>query len=65
MAAGAGSLGVTLGGAAIYHGQEETRPLLGCGPAPTADDIDRARRLVRRSLLLWLAGFFLIGVLHA
>jgi adenosylcobinamide-phosphate synthase len=65
MAAGAGSLGVLLGGAAIYHGREEIRPLLGAGPAPAAADLDRAISLIRRSLWLWLAVFFLIGFLHA
>lgn len=65
MAAGAGSLGVLLGGAAIYHGQEEIRPPLGAGPAPVAKDLERAISLIRRSLWLWLAVFFLIGFLHA
>lgn len=65
MASGAGSLGVLLGGAAIYHGEEEIRPPLGAGPAPRASDLGRAIRLIRRSLWLWLAAFFVIGFLHA
>lgn len=65
MAAGAGSLGVRLGGAATYHGREEIRPPLGAGPAPLAADLDRAIALIRHSLWLWLAAFFLIGLLHA
>ncbi len=65
MSAGAGSLGILLGGVAIYHGQEETRPPLGAGPAPVADDLERAIALIRRSLWLWLAVFFVIGFLHA
>ena len=65
MAAGAGSLGVQCGGAAIYHGHEEIRPALGCGPAPVAADLGRAITLIRRSLWLWLAVLFLIGALHA
>lgn len=65
MSAGAGSLGVQCGGAAIYHGREEIRPPLGCGPAPVAADLGRAITLIRRSLWLWLAVLFLIGALHA
>ncbi len=65
MAAGAGSLGVQCGGAAIYHGREEIRPPLGCGPAPVAADLGRAITLIRRSLWLWLAVLFMIGALHA
>ncbi|WP_412478593.1 adenosylcobinamide-phosphate synthase CbiB [Azonexus sp. IMCC34839] len=65
MAAGAGSLGVQLGGAAIYHGQEEIRPPLGNGPAPVAADLARAIRLIRRSLWLWLAVLFVIGAFNA
>lgn len=70
MAAGAGSLGVVLGGKAIYHGQEEQRPPLGCGAPPLAKDLAQAIRLVQRSLVLWLAFFVLIdlifkGTIHA
>lgn len=65
MAAGAGSLGVSLGGAAIYHGQEEIRPPLGAGPAPVAADLGRAIALIRHSLWLWLAVLLVIGVVHA
>jgi adenosylcobinamide-phosphate synthase len=55
MAAGAGALGIRLGGAATYHGQVEARPPLGQGPAATAADIGRALDLVGRALWLWLA----------
>jgi adenosylcobinamide-phosphate synthase len=65
MAAGAGSLGVSLGGAAIYHGQEEIRPPLGAGPAPVAADLGRAIVLIRHSLWLWLAVLFVMGILNA
>lgn len=65
MSAGAGSLGVLLGGAAIYHGQEEIRPPLGAGPAPVAADLGRAITLIRHSLWLWLAVLFVIGILNA
>lgn len=66
MAAGAGSLGVALGGAAIYHGREEVRPALGEGGEPRAADLGRAVALVQRGLLLWLACLFIIfGALHA
>lgn len=66
MAAGAGSLGVALGGTASYHGKEEIRPPLGEGAAPVAEDIGRAMALVRRGLFLWLAVLFaVLGALHA
>ena len=65
MSAGAGSLGVQLGGAAIYHGEVEIRPPLGAGREPVAADLGRAIALIRHSLWLWLAAFSLIGCLHA
>lgn len=66
MAAGAGSLGVSIGGPARYHGEWHERPRLGCGPAPVAADIERALRLVRRSVVLWLlAVAALEGLAHA
>ncbi|RZA35198.1 MAG: cobalamin biosynthesis protein [Lysobacteraceae bacterium] len=54
MASGAGALGVSLGGAAVYDGRLEQRPPLGTGPAATAADIVRAWRLVLRTTALWL-----------
>lgn len=55
MAAGAGALGLSLGGAAIYHGRLEERPPLGTGRPPVARDIRRAVKLVQAAMLLWLA----------
>ncbi|CBL44399.1 Cobalamin biosynthesis protein, aminopropanol attachment [gamma proteobacterium HdN1] len=55
MSAGAGSLGISLGGPCRYHGQLMMKPFFGTGPAPAAADIFRAQQLLRRSLLLWLA----------
>ncbi|MNZ78367.1 cobalamin biosynthesis protein [compost metagenome] len=63
MAAGAGALGVALGGAAIYHGELHVRPDLGEGPAPGARDIERALNLVYGGVLLWLA-LLLLGSLY-
>lgn len=65
MAAGAGSLGIVLGGAAVYAGQTEVRPLLGQGRAPDHRHIGQAIQLVQRGLGLWLAAFFLVGLIHA
>jgi adenosylcobinamide-phosphate synthase len=55
MAAGAGALGLKLGGGAFYHGEWHERPALGEGREPAAVDITRAVRLVQRSLLAWIA----------
>ncbi|WGK62953.1 adenosylcobinamide-phosphate synthase CbiB [Halopseudomonas sp. SMJS2] len=66
MAAGAGALNVRLGGAAIYHGELHERPLLGAGWPAVADDIDRALRLVRGGVWLWLVVALAFGaVWHA
>ena len=65
MAAGAGALGVTLGGAAIYHGEVHPRPILGEGPAPEARDIERALDMVWAGVGLWLLALLLGGWLHA
>lgn len=54
MAAGAGALGVRLGGRARYHGQWQQRPVLGAGSLPNAGDIDRALRLVSNGMWLWI-----------
>ena len=44
----AGALGITLGGANVYHGVVEDRGTLGDGPAPTPADIGRTARLSAR-----------------
>lgn len=54
MAAGAGALGLALGGGAYYHGQWEERPPLGMGMPPDAVAITAALRLVRLGVVLWL-----------
>jgi len=63
MASGAGALGVSLGGAAVYDGEVEQRPPLGLGPAAGAHDIPRALRLVLRTTLLWTGVVCLAAVL--
>jgi adenosylcobinamide-phosphate synthase len=63
MAAGAGTLGVRLGGPAPYHGQIETRPALGCGTAPDASSIRGAVRLVRKGIGLWLGVAFVVALI--
>jgi adenosylcobinamide-phosphate synthase len=61
MAAGAGSLNVLLGGAAVYHGTLEERPSLGAGAPPRAQDVDAALRLVERTTVLWLAALLALA----
>ncbi|MDH1263266.1 adenosylcobinamide-phosphate synthase CbiB [Pseudomonas sp. GD03944] len=65
MAAGAGALGVSLGGAAEYHGEVHERPSLGEGPQPRARDIERAMNLVNGGVLLWLVLMIALEVLRA
>lgn len=73
MAAGAGALGVALGGAAVYDGELEQRPPLGAGQPAQGADIVRAWRLVAMAAALWLAAacalallaLVLSGVFHA
>jgi adenosylcobinamide-phosphate synthase len=52
---------VRLGGAAIYHGAAEQRPMLGAGAPPTAADVGRAVALVERGQWLWLALFGIVA----
>jgi adenosylcobinamide-phosphate synthase len=51
-AAFAGALGVRLGGCNDYGGRIEQRPILGEGPLPGPEDVERA---VRLSLLVGAA----------
>ncbi|HEY4293151.1 adenosylcobinamide-phosphate synthase CbiB [Luteibacter sp.] len=64
MAAGAGALGVRLGGAAPYRGRWEERPDLGEGDPPDANAILRALRLVDRGVVAWLVVVVLGGAAH-
>lgn len=59
LAAGAGALGIGLGGDLLVHDEWRERPLLGSDTDPVAADIERARTLVRNGVLLWL---LLIGL---
>ena len=61
MAAGAGSLCIALGGAAVYQRQAKQRPVLGSGEPAAAEDIFRALALLDRGMVLWLA----VLLLHA
>ena len=65
MAAGAGALGLALGGSARYGGEWQQRPVLGEGLAPCAEDIGRAVQLVQRALWLWLGVIALGGLILA
>lgn len=61
MTAGAGSLGVILGGPCCYHGHWVAKPFFGEGLAPDARDIKRAQQLLTRALWLWLLA---IGIVY-
>jgi adenosylcobinamide-phosphate synthase len=63
MAAGAGALGITLGGPACYDGRWRNRPDLGIGRLPIKEDITRALDLVRASLGLWLTLLLVVALL--
>lgn len=63
MAAGAGALGILLGGPAVYHGQMHERPDLGMGRPAEPGDIARAMRLVYRGVWLWVGCGLILGIL--
>ncbi len=65
MAAGAGALGVELGGTAFYHGERHVRPTLGAGAPADAGTIAAAWHLLQRGVLLWLVLALLGDWLHA
>lgn len=60
MAAGAGSIQISLGGDEVYQGERQQRPVLGPelddNTRPNAAGIDAACRLVNRALALWFVG---------
>jgi len=63
MAAGAGALGLALGGSAEYDGVIEQRPPLGMGRNASAADISRAWHLVAKTTLLWTIALALLAFL--
>ena len=54
MAAGAGALEIKLGGAVVYHGLLDQRPVLGIGREVESRDIIRSIRLVWRTIGIWI-----------
>ncbi len=62
MAAGAGALGVSLGGAARYGGEWHQRIELGTGGSPDANTIRSALALVQKGLWLWVFIIVVIGL---
>lgn len=63
MAAGAGALGLSLGGDAVYHGKSKSRPSLGSGREPEVADLSNALKLVDRSVYIWSIGALLLGLI--
>lgn len=61
MAAGAGALGIRLGGPAPYAEGLRERPVLGEGDPATAGSIPAALALLHRSILIWLVGILIAG----
>ena len=55
LAAGAGALGLQLGGATPFFGRLVQRPSVGEGLLPRVEDINRSLTLIYRSLGLWTA----------
>jgi len=64
MASGAGSLGIKLGGSAIYHGIEQKRPILGSGNLAKVEHITEALKLISNSIFLWLIIMFIAFYIH-
>ena len=65
MCAGAGSLGIELGGPTTYHGECIDKPIMGQGRAVVIGDITRAIQLMNNSVYLWLTIICLWGLLIA
>lgn len=61
MTAGAGALGLVLGGPGSYAGVVKDKPWFGAGSVPCPGDIYRALDLVHKSLLYWLFAILIGG----
>ena len=64
MAAGAGALGVQLGGPTCYRGRWVDKPVLGEGAAAQPRDLSRALQLVDAALGLWIVFIVLVVLLR-
>lgn len=64
MTSGAGALGVSLGGAAWYHGKLKDKITFGVEASSSHHDIVRANRLINHSLILWVCILFIIDFLR-
>ena len=62
MAAGAGALNRRIGGPQVYEAKTVDKPWLGCGETAGVEAIPDSYRLIERSVLLWLFGFFCVGL---
>lgn len=65
MAAGAGALGVVLGGAAPYGSGVKHRPVLGSGVMPTAATVEASIELVRKGVICWLVTLGILAMVVA
>lgn len=65
MAAGAGALGIELGGPAVYHGEHQDKPYFGSQQKPEVSDIHRALDLLHKALFIWLVAALVGGLLFA
>lgn len=54
MTAGAGALEVHLGGASVYHGVRQVKPVFGCGHEVELNSIERSLKLIDKALGWWL-----------
>jgi len=54
MAAGAGSLGILLGGTSSYHGNVVNKPVLGAGVLAQIQHINASLALLNRVIIIWL-----------
>ena len=64
MTAGAGSLNIQLGGAAVYHGKLTEKIRFGGYKLPENKDLMRVNKLIDRILILWLGLWMLVTIIY-